>query len=234
MSPTNFETLKEMIIRVAEALGTELLASTAFVGGVTTGLLITDEYTRQSVRATDDVDLITSALGYAQHAKFEEELRQRGFRDDMESDVICRKCLGNLKVDFMPTDDTLGFTNRWYQSALTEAQDFELKPGLTIRLLSPVYFIGTKLEAWNGRGEGDLLCSRDLEDIFNLINGRETLIEDIRGSEPALLQYISDEFRKLTDEEDFDYLLQTTTNGDSVRMTYLFDRITKIIGLYDE
>ncbi|MEY8770228.1 hypothetical protein AB6T85_07285 [Erwinia sp. ACCC 02193] len=234
MSLTNFAPLKEMIIQVAEALGPDLLATTAFVGGVTTGLLITDEYTRQTVRATDDVDLITSALGYVQHANFEEELRRRGFRDDAESEVICRKRLGNLKVDFMPTDESLGFTNRWYRNALAEAQDYELKPGLTIRLLTPAYFIATKLEAWNGRGEKDLLASRDLEDIFNLVNGRETLIEDISGSEPELLAWIAKEFKKLISEEDFDYLLQATTNGDVKRIDYLFDRVKKIIGLHNE
>ena len=70
MSQSKFDSLKEMIISVAEALGPDLRAKTAFVGGVTTGLLITDEFTRQSVRATDDVDLITSALGYVQPVSY--------------------------------------------------------------------------------------------------------------------------------------------------------------------
>ncbi|MEJ4046702.1 hypothetical protein [Erwinia sp. SLM-02] len=234
MKTSNFDALREMIVHVAEALGNDLLEQTAFVGGVTTGLLITDDYTRQSVRTTDDVDLITSALGYVQHASFEEELRRRGFRDDAESSVICRKRLGEIQVDFMPTDNTLGFTNRWYADALKSAENYELRPGLIIRLLSPVYFIATKLEAWNGRGEGDLLTSRDLEDIMNLINGRDTLIEEISPSEPDMLSYISQEFIKLTAEDDFEYLLQTSTNGDRARMTYLEGRIQQIIGLSND
>lgn len=35
------------------------------MGGSTTGLLIIDEVTKESVRYTDDVDLIISVLGYA-------------------------------------------------------------------------------------------------------------------------------------------------------------------------
>lgn len=53
MTTSNFDSLREMIVHVAEALGSDLLEQTAFVGGVTTGLLITDDYTRQSGRARD-------------------------------------------------------------------------------------------------------------------------------------------------------------------------------------
>lgn len=231
MSQSKFDSLKEMIISVAEALGPDLRAKTAFVGGVTTGLLITDEFTRQSVRATDDVDLITSALGYVQHAQLEEELRHLGFKDDTEDEIICRKLWGNLKVDFMPTDESLGFTNRWYKRALATAQDYEIKPHIVIRLITPIYFIGTKLEAWNGRGNGDMLASRDLEDIFNLINGRESLNEEIRHGDPELRDYISQEMEKLSRLEDYDYLLQATTNGVAARGDILHERVTEIIGL---
>ena len=52
------QTMLEMLVPVAEALGDELLPSVAFVGGSTTALLITDSITRQAVRFTEDVDLI--------------------------------------------------------------------------------------------------------------------------------------------------------------------------------
>ncbi|MCF6211330.1 MAG: hypothetical protein L3J88_04635 [Gammaproteobacteria bacterium] len=48
----------EMLLPVAEALGEELLAHVAFVGGSTTAFLVTDPITRQAVRFTEDVDLI--------------------------------------------------------------------------------------------------------------------------------------------------------------------------------
>lgn len=231
MTRSKFDSLREMIVYVAEALGPDLLKQTAFVGGVTTGLLITDDFTRQSVRATDDVDLITSTLGYIKHASFEQTLRQRGFRDDNDSDVICRKRLGEIQVDFMPADGSLGFTNRWYTKALATAEDYALKPGLIIRLLTPAYFIATKFEAWNGRGEGDVLVSRDLEDIMNLVNGRDSLADDLRGNDADLLSYISAQFSQLLEEDDFGYLLQATTNGERVRQEYLLGRIDEIVGL---
>ncbi|WP_335342497.1 hypothetical protein [Sedimenticola hydrogenitrophicus] len=53
----------EMLLPVAEALGQELLAHVAFVGGSTTAFLITDPITRQAVRFTEDVDLIVHVGG---------------------------------------------------------------------------------------------------------------------------------------------------------------------------
>lgn len=41
--------------RVADALGADLLREVAFVGGCTTGLLITDAVSLEAVRFTDDV-----------------------------------------------------------------------------------------------------------------------------------------------------------------------------------
>lgn len=72
--------------------------------------------------------------------------------------------LGELKVDFMPdASSILGFTNRWYSSAIESATEVPLKSGVLIRVVEPVHFIATKLEAYLGRGNGDLLVSHDVE-----------------------------------------------------------------------
>lgn len=44
-----YNTHREMIAMVAKALGEELLSQVAFVGGCTTGLLITDEMTKEAI-----------------------------------------------------------------------------------------------------------------------------------------------------------------------------------------
>ncbi len=41
---------KEMLIKVATALGDDLVRSMVFVGGCTTGLLVTDEFTKEHRR----------------------------------------------------------------------------------------------------------------------------------------------------------------------------------------
>ena len=42
-----YNDLETMLLLVAKALGRELLQQVAFVGGCTTGLLVTDKYTLQ-------------------------------------------------------------------------------------------------------------------------------------------------------------------------------------------
>ena len=55
----------------------------------------------------------------------------------------------------MPTDEKiLGFSNRWYSDAIQNSQDVEIAEQQTIRLVTPVYFLATKLEAFFGRGSG--------------------------------------------------------------------------------
>lgn len=64
MSPAPAWRQQELMLqRVAVALGPELLAQTAFVGGCTTALMVTDAVSREAVRFTDDVDLIVHVLG---------------------------------------------------------------------------------------------------------------------------------------------------------------------------
>ncbi len=58
-----------MLETVANALGDDLRKRLVFVGGCTTALFITDEVVLESVRATDDVDLIVDLVGRAQWAQ---------------------------------------------------------------------------------------------------------------------------------------------------------------------
>ena len=90
-----------MLETVAKALGDDLRGRLVFVGGCTTALFITDEITLEGVRATDDVDLIVDLVGRAQWAQLQEQLRQKGFAESPEDDVICRMRLGDLKVDIV-------------------------------------------------------------------------------------------------------------------------------------
>jgi len=48
----------------------------------------------------------------------------------------------------MPLDPkVLGFSNSWYRPAMEHSEERELENGLKIRLVAPVYFCASKLEA---------------------------------------------------------------------------------------
>lgn len=222
-------THKQMILMVAQALGDQLLPQVAFVGGCTTGLLITDDMTKESVRYTDDVDLIISVMGYTGWHKFSEQLVERGFRISMDDDVNCRFRLGELQVDFMPDDaDALGFTNRWYKDALKTAGTYPISDQINIRMVTPIYFLATKFEAFKGRGKNDLLSSRDIEDILNVVDGRAELQQELLDAEDEVKDYLVNEFKSLLLSPDIQYLIQSTAGNDKGRSQLIFERIKTI------
>jgi len=220
-----------MISAVATALGPELCRDFAFVGGCTTGLLLTDSYTRQQVRHTDDVDLIVHVISRAGWHSLLEKLRERGFKEDMHSDApICAMHLDGLRVDFMPDDPKiLSFSNIWYKEAYSSAMDYRLAEGLSIRLVRPAYFVATKLEAYLGRGNNDPLGSRDIEDLLILIDGRPELGKELLDAPTELKKYASSQFKSLTRHSMFEYAVSATARDDTDREALILERINLFI-----
>lgn len=189
--------------RIAEALG-ELREQVVFVGGAVAGLLVTDPLA-DSVRATRDVDAVVNA-NRATFYRIEEAVAQRGFARDVSSEVICRwvhKASGVL-FDLMPVQpEVLGFSNSWYPYAVETAVLMDLGDGLTIRLVSAVAFVATKLEAFASRGGGDFLSSHDFEDVLNIIDGREELAEEMVAAPAELRQTVATAFARLLTNPNF-------------------------------
>jgi hypothetical protein len=74
-----------------------------FVGGVTLGLLITDE-AAAPIRGTNDVDVIAEIITYADYIAFSERLRDANFTEDAgEQALTCRWPLSQRCVDLLNT-----------------------------------------------------------------------------------------------------------------------------------
>lgn len=221
--------LRNMLVTVAQALGSDLLGRFVFVGGCTTALLITDVITLEDVRATDDVDLIVDLAGYGEWVQLQDKLRHQGFSESHEDNVICRMRLGELKVDFMPNDEKiLGFSNRWYTRGIDTAVSVALTETIDVKILLPQLFIATKLEAFLGRGNDDLLMSRDVEDILLMVDGREELIEEIRHTDADIREFIAENFQMLQNHHDFDTFITGNIRGPAGRADIVRDRIASL------
>jgi hypothetical protein len=174
------------------ALG-KLVDDVVFVGGATVALWITDP-AAPPVRVTEDVDVIVEVTRRSAYYKFEESLRKAGFRE--EGQVICRwlHADSDLVLDAMPADASiLGFENHWQRESLPHAVDVELPSGARIRAVPPAYLLATKLEAFAGRGEGDMLASQDFADIVALTDGREELVGEVRAAPRELRECVADQ-----------------------------------------
>jgi hypothetical protein len=196
----------EMLERAAIALGDLVDDEVVFVGGATVGLWATDQATAE-FRPTDDVDVIVEVASRSAYYRFEDRLRALGFVNDDEDGVICRfrHEVQGLILDAMPTDASiLGFENRWQKEAFPHATTVALPSGQAIRAVPPAYLLATKLEAFGSRGKGDLLWSRDFEDVITLADRREELAEEVRAAPDELRAYIADELGALLDHRDFD------------------------------
>jgi predicted nucleotidyltransferase len=137
---------------VGHALG-PLRERVVFVGGAVVNLYSTTPAGTPEPRVTEDVDCIVEVAPRTAFYQLEDELRTLGFVNDVASGVICRWTYQGLTVDIMPTDSTiLGFGNPWYAAGFAQAIPYTLPDNSTIRVLSPVYFLCTKLVALRDRG----------------------------------------------------------------------------------
>jgi hypothetical protein len=215
----------QQLITVAEALD-DLKDRVIFVGGSTTALLV-DSVASGKARQTQDVDFIIDiTVNAGAYHEFEEKMRSLGFVNDISQKApICRWLINhhgfNLKVDAMPTDPSiLGFSNVWYQKSIDTAVPHEIKAGLSINVIHPVYFLGTKIEAYNSRGGGDIFA-HDLEDIVYVLEHSSTIERDVYGANLDIKSYLSDAFKTLLLHPDMESGLSGLLDEQSAKNTVL-------------
>lgn len=138
-------------------------------------------------------------VSYSELVTFSERSEKLGFRRDTSEDApTCRWLSEGSKLDVMPLEESLlGFSNRWYREAMTEAAKFELPSGHSIRVITAPYFVATKLEAFHGRGKNDFCSSHDIEDVITVMDGRQNLSREIEGSATEVRAYIGKECQEL-------------------------------------
>ena len=112
MQRTNNERLQH----IASAMQ-ELNERLVYVGGAVAGAYATDPAATEP-RTTLDVDCVVDSNSYAEHAAFEQLLREKHFQNDHDSEppVICRWVYNGEMVDVMSMNEqSLSFGNRWYE-----------------------------------------------------------------------------------------------------------------------
>jgi hypothetical protein len=216
---------------VAARLG-DLVDQVAFLGGAVVSFLVTDAGAFRP-RETDDVDLIVRAETTIEYSlSLRVKLVARGFHEDPESSSTCRWIVDGIPVDIMPpVASVLGFTNRWYTRALATAVPFVLDGGEVIKVVTAPYFIATKLVAFNDRGRGDYLESRDLSDIVDVIDGREALPQELLEADDEVRAFIASEVGCLLNEPAFLEALpglMQTDEASQARLPLLLARLRAI------
>ena len=86
---------------------------------------------------------------------------------------------------------------------MESAQTVQLANDLSIRVVTAPLFLGTKLEAFKGRGKNDCFASHDLEDIIAVIDGRPSLLDEVLHVPKELKIYLAGEIGKLLGRQEF-------------------------------
>ena len=220
MSDPNLPLLEDSVRKLAP-----FLDEIVFVGGATLGLLITDEASAP-IRGTTDVDVIAEIVTYAEYIAFSERLREAHFTEDTE--LLCRWHNGALTLDVLALNkEVLGFTNTWYEPALRHSSTVNLPSGHAIRVITAPFFLGTKMEAFKGRGRMDFQASHDLEDFVAVIEGRNTLLQEIAESPQHLQDYLAEAAKSLLAESRFIDVLPGFVL-DSERVPMIRERLATI------
>lgn len=214
---------------VARALGA-LTDNLVLVGGCAVGLLITDT-AGPPIRATQDVDLVAELATLGDYYKLAGQLKERGFCE--KGDIICRWCKGSLIVDVMPATELLGFANSWYPLAIQDARQYRLQDGQTINVISAPLFVATKLESFNGRGNGDY-GHHDIEDIISLVDGRPELCSEIEQCNEVVREFVRQEVDDLLADAAFVEHLAWHLHPDQAsqaRLPLIIERLRILAGL---
>jgi len=212
---------------VANALG-NLTKEFMLVGGCAVGLLITD-HARPPVRQTADVDLVAEVTSLKDYYSLRPKLNQTGFKEDQAAEHMCRWRKGALIVDVMPTTEVLGHSvNRWYAEAVKVAEVRTLPSGEVINVITAPFFIATKLESFNSRAGGDYL-HHDMEDILNVVDGREELLNEVANAPEAVRDFIRDEIDGCLADQTFVDQLEWVFPGG--RFELVIRRLRHLAGL---
>ncbi len=207
----------------------ELANEVVFVGGATVALYA--DRPSGEARPTEDVDILVELMYYRDYAAIEERLRSKGFTNDTESGVICRYRVRGIIVDVMPTgENTLGFTNSWYEQGYATAMTHALDEHYTIKIFQPVYFLATKMEAFNNRGGGDGRWSSDFEDIVYVLNNRTTIWEELQAADAAVKAYFKEQFRLLLENEYFgEWISAHLEQNEQRRLRMIIGELTAFV-----
>lgn len=194
----NYSNNIELIKTLATVLGNKVLEEIVFVGGSVVGLYSTTNL-NDDVRFTEDIDFFIKSNSRKDFNSFEKFLREKGFENDMrENAPICRWVYQDITMDAMTADSNiLGFTNTWYSLGMKKSIDFKVSNDIKIQILSPEYFIASKLEAHNNRGGNDIRFSNDFSDIVYILNTRNEIFDEIINSDDLVKNFIAKNFKKL-------------------------------------
>jgi predicted nucleotidyltransferase len=177
-----------------------------FLGGCTLGLYASARPGGAPLRATKDVDCISTQAPWVLQEQALARLCVAG-RLTPDKEVQCRYriCGTEYLVDVLsPQGVNVGGVNPWFERAAARAMTYDAGDGVSVKAIRPPYFLTTKLVAFEDRGP-DVLSSVDCEDIVTLAVEVADLVslvdaEEVRTDVALLWKRVFDKYKFAVDE----------------------------------
>ena len=170
-------------------------------------------------------------LQYADYADIEDQLRKKGFINDMESSIVCRYKINGIVVDVMPTNENiLGFKNQWYAEGFKNSIEYPITENKSVRIFNSVYFIALKLDAFKDRGKNDGRFSSDFEDIIYVLNNRTGIWEEMLHAPEPVKVYLKSEFKNLVANDNlYEWISSNLEHSEQNRADYVYGGLIDFI-----
>ena len=143
------------------------------------------------------IKIYHSASSYEPKSKFQTWVYT--IAKNVSLNELRKKPLARFSLD----EKVLGFANRWYRSGYDAAFMSSVAKGLSLWHLSAPYFLATKFEAFEDRGQNDVYLSHDLEDIMTVIEGRASVVADVAATSADVQTYIGASVAALLTHDSF-------------------------------
>jgi len=176
---------------------------------------------------TDDVDIVVELIKYTDYANIEDQLRKKGFVNDIASGIIGRYKINGVIVDLMPTEETvLGFKNKWYAEGFRNSIAYPINAKDNIRIFNAVYFLASKLDAFNDRGKNDGRTSSDFEDIVYVLNNRNAVWNEMKIAAEPVKTFLQTEFKKISEHKfAYEWISAHLEYSEQHRANVIFERL---------
>lgn len=221
----------DVIKQIARALG-DLNNRVVYVGGAVVSLYI-DDPAADDIRPTHDIDISLEITSRGELENLRQELAGKNFTQSAEDTVMCRFRYEGIPVDVMAIEE-IGWApaNRWFRPGFDHLRMLELEPRIKVRILSVAYFLASKFEAYNNRGDSDPRTSKDFEDIVYVLDNNTDLVNNIITAPDEVKAFLKERFNELlSDEMEEAVLSHLNPVTQSERFELLKDKLNTIVVL---
>lgn len=170
-----------------------------YVGGAVVSLYINDP-AADEVRPTKDIDISLSIATVAELEMIRESLTRKGFIQTAEDNIICRFRYDDVTVDVMNTK-AIGWApaNTWFAPGFMNKEETQLE-NKKIWILPLHYFLASKFEAYNGRGNKEPRMSHDFEDIIYILDNRVDINDCLMDCPADVSAFLKSEFEMIIND----------------------------------